>query len=121
MQHNSQHQVLRITTERNSVARGTERPLKRQAPLNSVHLMTGAGQGIGRAVAHGLGEAGASVAVVDIDADKADATKAELQAKGIRSIALHADVRNKEHCDRYAVQCSVPQQLLHSSLCWPEA
>lgn len=62
----------------------------------------GAGQGIGRAVAHGLGEAGAAVAIVDIDGKKAAATSAELRDKGIRSISLQADVRNKSECERSA-------------------
>ena len=63
------------------------------------HALAGAGQGIGRAVAHGLGEAGASVAVVDIAGQKAESTSAELRAKGIRSIAIQADVRSKKACE----------------------
>ena len=65
-------------------------------------MRAGAGQGIGRAVAHGLGEAGASVAIVDIAGDKADATAEELRAKGIRSIAIQADVSSKKDCTRCA-------------------
>lgn len=55
-------------------------------------LVTGAGQGIGRAYAHALGEAGASVAIVDIALPQAEAVAAELVAKGIDSIAVLADV-----------------------------
>ena len=68
----------------------------------------GGGQGIGRAVAHGLGEAGASVAIVDINAQKAQETAAELRFKGIRSIAIQADVRSKKESER----CD---SLLHSN------
>ena len=64
--------------------------------------ISGAGQGIGRAVAHGFGEAGAAVAVVDIAGDKAEAVASELQARGIRSISIQADVRSKNDCDRCA-------------------
>lgn len=57
-----------------------------------VALVTGGGQGIGRAYAHALGEAGAAVAVVDIDPAMAEATVAELKAKGVDALPLVVDV-----------------------------
>jgi NAD(P)-dependent dehydrogenase (short-subunit alcohol dehydrogenase family) len=57
-----------------------------------VALVTGAGQGIGRAFAHALGEAGAAVAVVDLKGDLAEAVAGELVNKGMGAIALAADV-----------------------------
>lgn len=47
-----------------------------------VAYVTGGGQGIGRAFAHALGEAGAKVAVVDMDEGKAEAVSRELFLKG---------------------------------------
>jgi NAD(P)-dependent dehydrogenase (short-subunit alcohol dehydrogenase family) len=57
-----------------------------------VALVTGAGQGIGRAYAHALGEAGAAVAVVDIGVEYAEAVTAELKVKGVDALAVTADV-----------------------------
>jgi 2-epi-5-epi-valiolone dehydrogenase / demethylgadusol O-methyltransferase len=59
-------------------------------------LVTGAGQGIGRGFAHALGEAGASVAVVDLDEDSARAVADELERKGIRSVAIAADMTDDD-------------------------
>lgn len=61
---------------------------------------TGAGQGIGRAFAHALGEAGASVAIVDINLKKAQEVTEELRSKGIRSIAVGTDVTKKADCKK---------------------
>ncbi len=60
------------------------------ANLNLVvtRTLSGAGQGIGRCFAHALGEAGAAVAVVDLDGKKAQEVADELQNKGIRCVVL---------------------------------
>lgn len=57
-----------------------------------VAYVTGGGQGIGRAFAHALGEAGAKVAVVDLDQDRADAVAKELFLKGERDTRVVAFV-----------------------------
>ncbi|CAL8463601.1 g3135 [Coccomyxa elongata] len=69
--------------------------------LNSkVALITGAGQGIGRAFAHALGEAGAAVAVADINGEAAARVADELAAKGVRAVAITADVTQAKDCQR---------------------
>lgn len=55
-------------------------------------LVTGAGQGIGRAFAHALGEAGARVAVIDLSKQRSNDVADELREKGIESIAITTDV-----------------------------
>lgn len=66
--------------------------LERMRLDGKVAYVTGAGQGIGRAFAHALGEAGAKVAVVDMDEDKAQRVAEELHLKGITSTAIKADI-----------------------------
>ncbi len=57
-----------------------------------VAVVTGGGQGIGRAYAHALGEAGAAVAIADISLDSANAVVAELKAKQIDALAIQVNV-----------------------------
>ncbi len=57
-----------------------------------VALVTGAGAGIGRAIAEALGALGAKVAVMEIDATKIEPTRAALSDAGIDALVLRADV-----------------------------
>ncbi|XP_067396475.1 uncharacterized protein [Emydura macquarii macquarii] len=65
-----------------------------------VAYVTGGGQGIGRAFAHALGEAGAKVAIVDLVLAKAEIVADELSLKGIKSMAMAADVSKPEDVQR---------------------
>lgn len=67
-------------------------------------LVTGGGQGIGRAFAHALGEAGARVAVLDLDQGRADAVAAELEAKGVDAFGLAADVAADGAAETYVAE-----------------
>ena len=64
-------------------------------------LITGAGQGIGRAFAHALAEAGARVAVIDRSQARADTVVDELRAKGAEALAVVADVTEAGGVERY--------------------
>ncbi len=68
-------------------------------------LVTGAGQGLGRAFALGLAEAGAKVAVADIMADKAARTAAEIEALGCQSLAITADISSEEEVREMINRC----------------
>ncbi|XP_063797119.1 uncharacterized protein LOC134958441 isoform X2 [Pseudophryne corroboree] len=65
-----------------------------------VAYVTGGGQGIGRAFAHALGEAGAKVAIIDMALEKAEAVAHELHIKGIKSVAMAADISKEEDVKR---------------------
>ncbi|MFC3532779.1 SDR family NAD(P)-dependent oxidoreductase [Vogesella facilis] len=60
-----------------------------------VALVTGAGRGAGRAHARLLASLGAAVVVLDIDADAANHTAAEIEQAGGRSIAITADITQR--------------------------
>ena len=57
-----------------------------------VALVTGAAQGIGKAIALRLAKDGADIALVDLNQDKLDAAAAEVRALGRRVVTFIADV-----------------------------
>jgi len=67
---------------------------------NQVALVTGAGQGIGRAAAIALAEAGAHVVVADIASQHAEATAETISATQRRALAVQADVGDLNDIDR---------------------
>lgn len=62
-------------------------------------VVTGAGSGLGRAIALRLAREGASVAAVDIDAASAQDTAQQIQASGGRALGLRADVSRADEID----------------------
>ena len=63
-------------------------------------LVTGAGRGLGRAFALALAEAGADVAVVDINGESAAETAGEVRKTGRKTLAVEADVSTDDGAAR---------------------
>lgn len=63
-------------------------------------IVTGAGRGIGRAVALALAREGAAVTAVARTQGDLDSLAAEIRAAGGRALACAADLRRREECDR---------------------
>ncbi|MEZ4330797.1 MAG: SDR family NAD(P)-dependent oxidoreductase [Myxococcota bacterium] len=62
---------------------------------NETAVVIGGGQGIGRGVALALADERMHVAVLDIEADAAARTAKELEARGVRALALPVDVTDE--------------------------
>jgi len=65
---------------------------------NKTAIVTGAGQGIGEAIAKTLAAAGARVAVNDLNPDRAARVVAEINETGGEAIPVVADISNKFNC-----------------------
>ncbi len=73
-----------------------------------VALITGAGQGIGKAFASALGEAGAKIAVVDLNSNLANQVTDELKERNVDAISITINV-----ADPQAVKAMVGKVLDH--------
>src|SRR5918993_3906568 len=70
--------------------------MKSDRSILKVAIVTGAAQGIGRAIALRLAQDGFAVAIVDINANTLDGVKKEIEALGAHALALTADLTKLE-------------------------
>lgn len=66
--------------------------MKSDSSKLKVAIVTGAGQGIGRAIACRLARDGFAIAIIDINADALDEVKKEIEGLGAQVLALRADL-----------------------------
>jgi NAD(P)-dependent dehydrogenase (short-subunit alcohol dehydrogenase family) len=71
---------------------------------NHIALVTGAGSGIGRAIALGFAREGAAVAVLDINSETAAATASDIRAAGGNAQAFTLDVTDRLACREIAAR-----------------
>lgn len=69
-----------------------------------VALVTGAGGGLGAAIAEGYAEYGAAVALIDLDVEAARAVTARIEARGGRGAAIGSNVTREEEVDAAVTQ-----------------
>ena len=67
--------------------------------LDKVSIVTGAGRGIGEAIAHRLSEEGAKVVISDVDMPAAENVARELKNSGRDALAVKANVADKSEVD----------------------
>ena len=85
--------------------------MKSTPSLLKVAVVTGAAQGIGRAIARRLAQDGFAIAIVDINADALDGVKKEIESQGGQALALQADLTKLEDIQSVITRSSEWGQL----------
>jgi 3-oxoacyl-[acyl-carrier protein] reductase len=88
-----------------------------------VALVTGAGGGLGTGICSALTSAGASVAAVDVDLEKAERVAGSLSSTGARCVALETDVSDRssvqEAVERVAEELGGVDILINNAAVYP--
>ena len=63
-------------------------------------VVTGGGRGLGRAMASGMAEHGANIAIIDIDSETGEDAAHEMEGLGVKSMALQADITDEDQAFR---------------------
>src|SRR3978361_318770 len=64
-----------------------------------VAVITGGGQGIGRGIAKAFASEGASIVIIDLDAETAEDAAKECAGRGVESVGLTCDVSERDQVD----------------------
>ncbi len=71
---------------------------------DKVAIVTGAGQGIGRAIALRLAGAGATIVIAELNRKVGEAVATEIEALGRKSLVIEVDVSKRDQTQRMAQQ-----------------
>lgn len=83
-------------------------------------FVTGGARGIGKCYAYALAEAGANIAIVDVNLEAAQATADEIQkATGQKMMAIKADITNQEEVD--AMVAAIVEEFGHLDIAFCNA
>ena len=85
--------------DRSAPTRAVTDPRAMHGVDGHVVIVTGAGKGIGRGIAHHLGKGGACIVVAEWKQDLLDAATAELDVLGVEHLAVLCDIQQREQID----------------------
>src|SRR6185369_14206124 len=95
-----------VPTAALAILRQNQKQRKRRMPLleNHIAVVTGAGSGIGRAIANGYAREGARVVLLDVNEQSAAEAAKEIRDAGGKAESFALDVARREDCVAMAKQ-----------------